>query len=66
MSVDNTYDELVSTQSPIETDKPSSQPATDNSSSLNYTPRTTSTSAFSPSTALPDASTYSTKIHNRI
>ena len=49
MSVDNTDDELFSTIAPIETDKPSSKPDTDTSSSSSSTPRTDSTSALFPS-----------------
>ena len=48
MSVDNNDDELVSTISPIETTKPSSKPATYNSSTLSYTARTVGTSALYP------------------
>ena len=64
MSVDNTYDELVSTRAPIKIDKPFSRPATNNSSSASYTPRTDSTSPLYPNTTLPAASTSSSNIYN--
>ena len=62
----NTDDELFLTRAPIDTAKPSSQPDTSTSSSPIYTPRNASTSALSPSTSLPAASTSSSKIHKRI
>ena len=55
MSVNNTDNELVVTRSPIDTDKPSSQYATYALSFSSSTPRTSSTSAFSPSATLPAA-----------
>ena len=53
--MDNTDDELVGTRAPIETAKPSYQPATDNSYSSSSTPRTESTSTISPSYSVPAA-----------
>ena len=57
MSVDNTDDELVITRSPTNNSKSSSQPATVNSSSSDFTPRTASTSALYHSASLPSALT---------
>ena len=55
MPVDNTVDESVLTRAPVETPKPSYQPAPDTSSSSRYTQRTASTSALYPSAALSAA-----------
>ena len=53
MSLDNTEDELVVTRAPIDTSKPSYKPATATLSSSISTPKTTSTSALSPSDTVP-------------
>ena len=64
--MDNTYDELVSTIAPIETDKPSSQHDTDNSYYSISSPRTASASALSPSSSLSASLTEYSKSNNRI
>ena len=57
MSIDNTYDELVSAIKPIDTNKPSSRPADTDSSSSSYTLIIASTYALFTSSALPSVLT---------
>ena len=57
MSIDNTYDELVSAIKPIDTNKPSSQHADTDSSSSSYTLIIASTYALFTSSALPSVLT---------
>ena len=64
MSVDNTDFELVSTVSSIKTSQPSSKLTTATSYYSRIYSKTASTSALSPSAALPDALTSFFKIHN--
>ena len=64
MPVDSKEDESVLTREKVENTHPSFQPAADNSSYLRSTPRTSSTSVFSPSAVLSGYFTFSYKIPN--